>query len=54
MIEEDGTISYSNIYLPYSIPRLLTTKVETFIPDTFAMAVELEDGKFAFNLAKEC
>jgi ABC-type dipeptide/oligopeptide/nickel transport system permease subunit len=53
VIEEDGTISYSNIYLPYSIPRLLTTKVETFIPDTFAMAVELEDGKFAFNLAKK-
>lgn len=53
VIEEDGTISYSNIYLPYSIPRLLTTKVETFIPDTFAMAVEIEDGKFAFNLANK-
>lgn len=51
VVAEDGTISYSNIYLPYSIPRLLTTKVTAYSPDTFVMAIERENGKFAFNLA---
>ena len=49
-IGDDGTVTYTNIYLEYDIPRLSSKKNTSFVPASYVKLKKVDDTNYAIDL----